>query len=165
MQVLRLFAKEKLMTIDTKEVRSILNDLIQTCKDGQQGFLDAAHHVSDANVKSTFLDLSQQHSMFAGDLQQEVTRLQGEPEKTGSTTGALHRGWIDFKAKVSGQNDQAAIREAERGEDAAIKAYQKALEKTLPADLRVTLELQLQAIVDAHRRVRVLEARTSGGAA
>jgi uncharacterized protein (TIGR02284 family) len=165
MQVLHLLAKEKLMTIDTKEVRSILNDLIQICKDGQQGFLDAAHHVNDANVKSMFLDLSQQHSMIAGDLQQEVTRLQGDPEKTGSTTGALHRGWIDFKAKVSGQSDQAAIREAERGEDATIKAYQKALEKTLPADLRVTLELQLQAIVDAHRRVRVLEARTSSGAA
>jgi len=153
------------MTIDTKEVNSILNDLIQTCKDGQQGFLDAAHHVRDASVKSMFLALSQERSMFAGELQQEVTRLRGEPETTGTSTGALHRGWIDFKAKVSGQNDQAAISEAERGEDAAIKAYRKALEKTLPGDIRVTLERQLQAIVDAHRRVRALEVRAGSGAA
>ena len=138
------------MAIDTKDVRSILNDLIQTCKDGQQGFVDAAHHVQDARVKSMFLEFSQQHSMFAGELQQEVTRLQGEPEKSGSTMGALHRSWIDFKAKISGQSDQGVIREAERGEDEAIKAYQRAMEKMLPDDIRVTLERQLQAVVNAH---------------
>jgi uncharacterized protein (TIGR02284 family) len=153
------------MGIDAKEVRSVLNDLIQTCKDGQQGFLDAAHHVQDANVKTMFLEFSQQRSMYAGELQQEVMRLQGEPEKSGTTTGALHRGWIDFKAKVSGQNDQAAIREAERGEDAAVKAYQKALEKMLPEDLRDTLERQFKGVLEAHKRVRALEVRSTGGAA
>jgi uncharacterized protein (TIGR02284 family) len=152
------------MAIDTKEVRSILNDLIQTCKDGQQGFLDAAHHIQDASVKSMFLEFSQQHSMFVGELQQEVTRLQGEPEKSGSTMGALHRGWIDFKAKISGQSDQTVIREVEGGEDAAVRAYQKALEKMLPEDIRVTLERQVQAIANAHKRVRALEMRSSGSA-
>jgi uncharacterized protein (TIGR02284 family) len=150
------------MGIDTKEVRSILNDLIQTCKDGQQGFLDAAHHVRDAHVKSMFLELSQQRSMFAGELQQEVTRLQGEPETTGSTTAALYRGWVDFKAKIAGQSDQAAISEAERGEDAAVKAYQIALEKTLPGDIRDTLERQFKGILDGHKRVRALEVLVRG---
>jgi len=153
------------MAIDTKDVRSILNDLIQTCKDGQQGFVDAAHHVHDPYVKTMFLELSQQRSMYAGELQQEVTRLQGEPETSGTAAGALHRGWIDFKAKVSGQNDQAAIREAERGEDAAVTAYRIAMEKMLPEDIRNTLERQFKAILDAHRRVRALEVRSSGGAA
>ncbi len=151
--------------IDPNEVRSTLNDLIQTCKDGQQGFLDAAHHLQDANVRAMFLEFSQQRSQFAGELQQEVTRLQGQPETSGSTSGALHRGWLDLKAKISGQNDQAAIREAERGEDAAVKAYQKALEKELPTDIRDTLNGQFNAILEAHRRVRALEVRTSGGAA
>lgn len=153
------------MTIDAKSVCTVLNDLIETCKDGQQGFLEAAHHVQDSNARAMFLELSQQRSGFAGELQQEVTRLGGEPEKGGSTSGALHRGWIDFKAKVSGQNDQAAVREAERGEDAAIKAYQNALEKTLPSDLRPLIELQLQLVVDAHRGVRNLQVRSSGGVA
>jgi uncharacterized protein (TIGR02284 family) len=152
------------MAIDTKDVRSVLNDLIQTCKDGQKGFLDAAEHILDPNVKAMFLEFSQQRSRFAGELQQEVTRLRGEPETNGSTAGALHRGWIDFKAKVSGQNDQAAIREAERGEDAAVTAYQKALEKTLPEDIRDILERQFKGVLDAHKHVRSLEVRMSGAA-
>jgi uncharacterized protein (TIGR02284 family) len=153
------------VTIDTPDLHSILNDLIQTCKDGQQGFLDAAHHVRDANMKSLFLELSQERSRFAGDLQLGVTRLRGFPETHGSATGALRRGWVDFKAKIIGQSDTAAIQSAEQGEDAAVEAYQKALEKELPGDIRDIVERQLQSILEAHRRLRAHEVRLSGGAA
>ena len=153
------------MAINVDDTRSVLNDLIQTCKDGQQGFQEAANHVKDTNVRTMFLEFSQQRSRFAGELQQQVMSLGGDPEKSGSTMGALHRGWIDFKAKVTGQSDAAAIHEAESGEDAAVKAYQKALEKTLPNDVRDLIEGQYQSVRQAHARVRSLEVRTSGGAA
>ncbi len=153
------------MAINVDDTRSILNDLIQTCKDGQQGFQEAANHVKDANVRAMFLEYSQQRSRFAGELQQEVMGLGGDPEKTGTTLGALHRGWIDFKTKVTGQSDAAAINEAESGEDAAMSAYQKALEKTLPNNIRDLIEGQYQGVRNAHARVRSLKVRTSGGAA
>ena len=91
--------------------------------------------------------------------------LGGDPEKSGSTMGALHRGWIDFKTKVTGQSDSAAIHEAESGEDAAVAAYEKALEATLPGNIRDLIEGQYQEVRRAHARVRSLEVRTSGGAA
>ena len=153
------------MTIDANDVRSILNDLVQTCKDGQQGFLDAAHNVKNMNLKTVFRELSQQRSMFAGELQQEVTRIGGEPEKTGSTMGAIHRGWIDFKAKVTGQSDAAVIKEAERGEDSSVKAYEKALQDGLPGDVRELVERQYNAMLKAHARVRELELGSSGNGA
>ncbi len=158
------------MATTVKDVRSILNDLIQTCKDGQQGFLDAAHHVQDPGLKALFLEYSQQRSMFAGDLQREVMSLGGEPEHSGSTMGALHRGWIDFKAKVTGQKDAAILHEAESGEDAAKKAYESALKESLPTNLRDVVEEQYNAIRRAHNQVRSLElhtkdTRSSGGAA
>lgn len=113
-----------------------------------------------------FLELSQQRSGFAGELQQEVTRLRGFPETTGTTTAALHRGWVDFKAKIRGQSDQAAVSEAERGEDVAVKAYREAIERELPGDVRDVIERQFNAVLDAHRRVHSLEVvRASGGAA
>ena len=153
------------MSMNVKDIRSALNDLIQTCKDGQQGFLEAAEQVKDANVKSLFLELSQQRSKFAGELQQEVMRAGGDPETTGSTAGALHRGWIDFKAKFTGQSDAAVISEAERGEDVAVKAYQKAQQEELPGDLRDMIDRQYKAVLQAHAKVRALEVRTSSGAA
>lgn len=155
------------MAIDTKETRSVLNDLIETCKDGQKGFQDAAHHVKDSTLRSLFLEYSQQRSMFAGELQQEVMRLGGEPEKEGSTAGALHRGWIDFKTKFTGNSDEAVIAEAERGEDSAKEAYQKAIQKDLPADIRALVTRQSEEILRAHNRIRTLrnQVRTGGSAA
>jgi len=142
--------------MNVKDIRSALNDLIQTCKDGQQGFLEAAEQVKDANVKSLFLELSQQRSKFAGDLQQEVMRAGGDPETSGSTSGALHRGWIDFKAKFTGQSDAAVISEAERGEDVAVKSFEKALKENLPADLKNVVQRQYSQVKQAHDRVREL---------
>jgi uncharacterized protein (TIGR02284 family) len=153
------------MSIPVSDVRAILNDLIQTCKDGQQGFLDAAHHVKDTNLKAMFLEFSQQRSMFAGELQQEVTRLGADPEKTGSTLAALHRGWIDFKTKITGQSDAAVISEAESGEDAAVKAYERAMQAELPADVRTTVARQYKFVLQAHAQVRSLEVKTKSGTA
>lgn len=147
------------------DTRSVLNELIETCKDGQKGFMEAANRVKNPNVRAMFLEFSQQRSKFAGELQQEVMGLGGDPEKSGSTMGALHRGWIDFKSKVTGESDEATIHEAESGEDAAVKAYQKALEKTLPSNIRDLVERQYQGVKAAHAQVRSLEVRTSGGAA
>lgn len=153
------------MAMEIKDVRSTLNNLIETCKDGQQGFLDAAHEVRDTSIKSLFLELSQQRSKFAGELQQEVMRAGGDPEMSGSTAGALHRGWIDFKAKFTGQSDAAVVSEAERGEDIAVKAYEKAQNEELPGDVRDIVMRQYKEVLKAHAKVRALEVRTNSGAA
>ena len=42
----------------TKEAISTLNSLIETLKDGQEGFRQAAEAVKDSQLKSTFNELS-----------------------------------------------------------------------------------------------------------
>jgi uncharacterized protein (TIGR02284 family) len=153
------------VSIDIIDVRWTLNDLIQTCKDSQQGFLDAAHASKDSNLKAIFLELSQQRSMFAGELQQEVTRLGGEPEKTGSTAGALHRGWVDFVGRITGNSDPGVIKEVEREEDSASKTYEKAMQAELPLDLRKTVARQYRFVLESHDRIRSLQMRASSGGA
>ena len=65
-----------------------------------------------------FLKLYLQRSEFAGELQAEVTRIGGEPATSGSTAGAIHRGWIGLKTALAADTDHAILEEAERGEDA-----------------------------------------------
>ena len=48
---------------------SILNDLIETLKDGQQGFREAAEDVQSHDLKTLFSEYSLQRSQFAGELQ------------------------------------------------------------------------------------------------
>ena len=149
------------MAMDNDDAISTLNNLIETCKDGQDGFRSAAGGVRNGELKTLFNTYSQQRAQFAADLQGEVRRLGGDPEKAGSTAAALHRGWINIKSTVTGEDEGAIISECERGEDSAVRNYEDALRKDLPSALRSIVERQFGQVKDAHDRIRGLE-RASG---
>src|ERR1700761_4797903 len=98
---------------------NILEDLIETCKDGQKGYQDAAEHAKRQDLKAYFNQQSQERAHFAGELEAELPRL-GEPDKkvTGSASAALHRAWIDTKVSLGG-GDKAILESVEKGEDNA----------------------------------------------
>ena len=140
----------------TKDYISTLNNLIETCKDGEQGFRKAAENVKRSDLRTLFSEYATQRSQFASELQMEVTRLGGDAEKSGSVSGALHRGWMDVKGAVTSKDDHSLLEEAERGEDSAVKNYQEALGKDLPSDLHAIVEKEYQWIQQAHQRIRSL---------
>ena len=141
---------------------SILNDLIETCKDGERGFRESAEGVTDPQLKGLFQKYSSQRQEFGRELQAEVRRLGGDPDNSGSVAGSLHRGWINIKAAVTGKDESAIISEAERGEDSAVKSYEDALKKNLSADLEQIVRRQYSEIKAVHDRVRSLELAKSG---
>src|SRR5437868_105208 len=106
-------------TISNDDIVSTLNGLIETCKDGQEGFKSAAEGVERSDLKSLFFEFSQQRAHFAGELQSMVQTLGENPENSGSLAGSLHRGWIDIKSAVTGKDEKAILNECERGEDSA----------------------------------------------
>ncbi|HEX8068414.1 MAG TPA: PA2169 family four-helix-bundle protein [Pyrinomonadaceae bacterium] len=149
---------------DHGQVLSTLNELIETCKDGQEGFRQAAEGVKNGELKTLFLTYAQQRAQFAGELQAEVRRLGGDPETTASTVGALHRGWMNLKAALAGADEGAIISECERGEDAAVSAYESALTAGLPQDVREIVARQAAQVREAHDRIRALERASGRGA-
>ncbi len=140
---------------------STLNNLIETLKDGVEGFKTAADGVKSAELKTLFSTYSQQRSQFASELQAEVRKLGGDPEKTGSVVASLHRGWINIKSTVTGMDDHAILAECERGEDSAVSNYQDAMKENLPADVASIVQKQYGQIKEAHDRVRSLRDSTA----
>lgn len=138
------------------DVISCLNGLIQTCKDGQDGFREAASVTEAGSTKTFFEESSLQRASFVGELQSCVRSLGGDPEKEGTVSAALHRGWIDIKAAVVGNDAHGILVECERGEDYAKKAYKDALEKSLPANVKEVVQRQSVAVTQTHDRVRDL---------
>ena len=140
-----------------KEIISTLNNLIETLKDGQEGFKQSASGVDDPQLKTMFDTLSLQRSRFAGELQNEVVNLgEPDPENSSSTTGAMHRTWINIKSAVTNRDRHAILAEAERGEDTAVAAYKDALEQDLPAPIRDIVSRQSAEVKAAHDKVRNL---------
>jgi uncharacterized protein (TIGR02284 family) len=142
-----------------KETISLLNSLIETVKDGEQGFKTAAEGLTSPDVKAKFLQYSRERGQMAGELQAEVRRLGGDPEHSGSMSGAVHRGWLDIKSAITGRDDHAIAAEAERGEDVAKNAFENAL-KEVPAGTTQVLVQRLAARVrQAHDDVRNIRDR------
>jgi uncharacterized protein (TIGR02284 family) len=139
------------------DISSTLNQLIQACKDGENGFQTAAKAVSDPNLRHLFESYSQQRSEFAAELGVEVQRLAQDPASRGHVAAALHRGWMELEAAVTGRDEGVIIAECERGEDLAVKAYEQALSVALPPDLKAIAERQLIKIQEAHDQLRSLE--------
>ena|SRR5436190_3104431 len=141
-----------------KEIISTLNDLIETLKDGQEGFRQAAAAVNDSRLKSLFSDYSLQRSRFAGELQNEAITLgEHNPENTSSTAGAMHRAWINLKSAITSGDDHAILAECERGEDSAVNEYKKAMEvEDLSAPIREIISRQFTDVKGAHDRIREL---------
>lgn len=140
--------------MDNDDVIATLNNLIETCKDGEEGFLTCAKDISDPQMKNFFTDRAQTCSRSASELQELVNAAGGKPETSSSVSGSLHRRWVDIKSAVTGKDDEAILNECERGEDVALASYRKALEKSLPEDVRSVVERQYQGVQRNHDEVK-----------
>jgi uncharacterized protein (TIGR02284 family) len=147
------------------EVISTLNDLIETCRDGINGFRTAADGVSSAVAKEVFLSRIHLIEKGLGDLDAAVQRLGGQPVEHGHPAASLHRAWIDIKSAVTAKNDDAIIEEVVRGEENAVKHYREALTKTLPGDIRAMVEMQAKGAELNLERARALARVRSAAAA
>ena len=141
-------------TNTNEDVISVLNDLIETCKDGDQGFRTAAESVENPELRTLFNMYAQQRARFAAELNNEVLRRGGDPAKSGHVSASFHRGWINIKQAVTGKSETAVIDECERGEDSAKANYESALKNNLPSDLLSIVEEQFAEVRDAHDRIR-----------
>jgi uncharacterized protein (TIGR02284 family) len=145
------------MAVNREELIECLNDLIETCRDGENGFQTAAEHVGDPDLKKLFSEYSVQRAQFASELESEVRQLGGAPAMRGSVSAAFHRGWMNIKSIVTGGSDDAIVAECERGEDAAVENYQRVLKNNLPPNVLPVVKHQFTEIKRSHDQIRDLE--------
>ncbi|OZI17018.1 aldehyde dehydrogenase [Bordetella genomosp. 7] len=141
------------------KVIKVLNDLIETSKNGEKGFEAAAEDTKNAELQTLFRNRARDCAAGAAELQTLVAQLGGKPEDSGTVAGAVHRGWTNLKAAVTGRSDTAILEECERGEDVAKAQYADALKEALPENIRAVVERQYQGVLRNHDQVRDLRNR------
>jgi uncharacterized protein (TIGR02284 family) len=142
--------------MDRNDLIATLNDLIETSRDGEDGFRTCAEGVKNPQLKSFFEEKARRCAEGAAQLQGKVIELGGKPERSGSTAGALHRAWVDLKSTITGMDDAAILAECERGENIACQAYEDALKRDLPPDVRMLIDRQYREVKANYERVREL---------
>jgi len=141
---------------DNEGMISTLNGLIETCRNGQEGFTQAAEGVDDGNLQTLFREYAFRRSQYVGELQSLVQTLGGDPAESGSVGGALHRGWLNIKSAVMGRDAEVVRDESESGEEVPQEAYQEPPHIVPPDYIREVVENQYQGVLAAHDNIKAL---------
>lgn len=151
------------------ELIETLNDLVQINTDRTKGFENALKQLQEegvqeeatnADLKNLFLSYIDQSRRFKMQLAKEVEVLGSDIETDTSTSGKIHRAWIDLKTTFTGHSTHSILEECEFGEDAILKAYDSALEENIPAYIRDMLNDQLAELTEAHDEIKALRDST-----
>ncbi len=149
-----------LMSENLEKTEKTLRDLIETLRDGHQGFIELEKNLKDPEARKLFREETLARAGFAGELENELHHFGVKDVKaTSSTAGKVHRAWGELKARLGG-GDHALLAAAEKGEDEAKRAYEEALaSEDWPLPLREILLRQQRHILAAHDRVKALRDR------
>ncbi len=150
--------------LSLQDIIDQLNELIQICKDGEQGYQTAAENVHNTELETMFRGYAKRRADFARELQTEVERLGGEPSQSGNMGAAMHRGWMNFKSSLSGGDPAGLIAACESAEDSALAAYDRAAHTDVTGKTRALIDKQLQQVQEAHTRLARLKGEGEDGA-
>jgi len=142
--------------LSNDEVVDVLNDLLETTRDGGHGFLACAEEVETASLKQVFASRAESCRQGEQELITLIRQYGGTPAEGGTAAGALHRGWVHAKGAVGANSDLSILESCERGEDAAVAQYRKALKQNLPGDVRAAVQRQAEGAQRNHDQIRDL---------
>jgi uncharacterized protein (TIGR02284 family) len=141
-----------------KDLVEVLNDLIRINHDRTEGYHKAVEELkpTDIDLKTMFANMANTSVQYANALSTEVRNLGGEPAVDSTQSGKLYRLWMDIKSGITARDRKSVLALCEFGEDAALKAYDLALESDaeIPADIRQLIVEQKNAIQSSHDVVK-----------
>lgn len=144
--------------MENKTQIATLNTLIATTIDSVKGYEDSAQNVDNENFREIFRQNADERQQVVGQLREEVRRLGGDPEESGSFMGAAHQRFEDLKAALTGRDEKAIVNEVERGEDYIKGKFETALESgDLTGDSRSTVEQCYQTVRRGHDQISQLK--------
>ena len=139
--------------MENQKTVAVLNDLLHIINDRLEGFEKVESKIWEMNhdLQDNYEHMTSQSKVMKNELIDLIIARGGKPDDTASLAGGLHRAWIDIKNSVlvSGM-PTATLENVLFGENAAIQAYQQALDSgDLDEESKQTVADQLQKIKDS----------------
>jgi uncharacterized protein (TIGR02284 family) len=144
--------------MDNNDQISTLNSLIGTTIDSVTGYEDSAQNIDNERFRQIFRERADERQKVVQELRNEVRRLGGNPEESGSFMGKAHQRFEDLKAAITGRDEKSIINEVERGEDYIKGKFESALESgDLSSEARQIVERCYQSVRAGHDQISQLK--------
>lgn len=142
----------------TEKMSKNLNELLEKNYDSEKGYKKAAEIVDNAKLKQFFNSQAQHRYDFGHELKTEIRNYGETPEKGGSTSGTIHRTWMDIKSTFTSNDEEAILEEVVKGEKKAVEEYSEVVQDTtLPPTTQKILTKQIESIKTALRSAKNFE--------
>ena len=141
-----------------KSTVEVLNDLIRINNDRIEGYEKAMDNSGSSGVdlRHIFSRMADESRSYVRELTAEVRRLGGEPASGTTASGKVYRLWMDVKSGFSRSDRKSVLEECEYGEDAAQKAYEKALDPAndLSPEVRSLIQTEKTNLSAPHNTIK-----------
>ncbi|HEY6160236.1 MAG TPA: PA2169 family four-helix-bundle protein [Bacteroidia bacterium] len=146
------------MKTENEKMIGHLNNLVEINNDRIQGYERASNETSESDLKNLFSEMANHSRNYREELSREVKNLGGEPTEGTRNSGKIFRVWMDIKAALTGKDRKAIIAACERGEDAALEAYDDVLNAKdgLAGNLREVIVKQRTELQKDHDHIKAL---------
>ena len=134
-----------------------LNHLIESSRNGELGYAEAARLVKDSRLQTIFQGYSKERAGFVKALQAEVEKLGGTPAESGTIGGTLYRGWMELKAAATLGSGGAILGACETGEDSAWTSYKHVVDSDISGASRSLVEKQWEKVKEAISHLQHLQ--------
>ncbi len=144
--------------MENEKTISILNDLLTITNDRLEGYEKVEGKIWEMNhdLQNSYEQMTTQTKIMKNDLHNLITQSGGEAKDSGSISGAIHRTWIDIKNSVLVASlEKSTLQNVLFGEEAAIQAYQEAMDSgDLRGEAYQLVRDQLASIKDSCREFK-----------
>jgi uncharacterized protein (TIGR02284 family) len=123
-----------------------LNALIEACKDGEFCSRIGAEQARSVTLRNALVARADEYRSAADRLRAHVLHLGATPEDGGSTAGAMRRGWMAIRGRLSALDDEAILQDCDHEEDSTRAAFRETLDRALSEPTRgLVADLQARA--------------------
>ena len=133
----------------------VLGALVETCRDGKEGFQLASSEVENLALTPLLQEYAVQRAAFWGELDRLAQEFCDEDWKV-AESAVRPLGWLKLQSALAEGDELAILIECERQEEIAATRYRDALHAHLPEPVRQVLMAQFEAVLAAQARLKAV---------
>lgn len=136
----------------------VLEEILEKNRDAEKGYKKAAENAGSVSLTDYFERKASERAAFCTELKRELVTAYDDFDDEGSFTGTIHRSWMDIKSFFSGDQDEAMLEEAIKGDKAAVAEYEDVLnDNSLPMGIATVIGDQKMKIQADLNKIKFLE--------